>query len=160
MKNKRVLIIIGVIVALLLSLSLCFADEIEVSMSGPEMLRVDQTLCVTYSVTGVECYGFQGNISYNNDIMTLVSAKALKEHWVIELTGEGRFIAYSKTPLEPSTEFNGGEIFSFEFLIDEDKGVGEFATLTLENVVATDSVSEVSVKNCNYKIKVEPPRFK
>ena len=143
-KNKFLVILIAVML-FSATVFVCSGKDITSSTSGPDLLRANDTLTIKYSVDNVKCYGFQGNISYNNEIMTLVSAKALKEHWVIELMGNGRFIAYSKIPLDESTEFNGGEIFAFDFKISENAPTGEYATMKFRDVVATDSVGEFDV---------------
>ena len=157
MKKRIAIFTITMAVLTILSLSLCYGDEITTSMSGPDLLRAKDTVSITYSIFGVDCYGFQGNISYNSELMTLVSAKALQDQWVIELTGEGRFLAYSKNPMDESTVFSGGDIFTFEFLIDEETAAGNYATLDLYDVIATDSESEYSVPNTSYKEIIDPP---
>lgn len=156
MKRKTILILIAVMLFCVSVVS--FGDGIKSSMNGPEVLRAGDTLEVIYSVEDVHCYGFQGNITYDSEIMTLVSAKALHTNWVIELLGEGKFIAYSKTPVDTATEFQGGEIFEFRFLISEDAKSGEELTLSLTNVVATDTQEETIVADSSYSKVIDPPK--
>lgn len=160
MRKTIIFIITIVTVALMLfSLSfLSFGEGIKSSMNGNEILRAGDTLEVVYSVEDVHCYGFQGYITYNSEIMTLVSTKALQSNWVIELLGEGKFIAYSKTPVDESTEFQGGEIFEFHFLISEEANAGDEALLSFTEVKATDTQEETLVADAHYSEKISPPK--
>lgn len=157
-KSKKILLLLPLIIISCVILPLTsFCKSIKASMSGPEILRVDSTLKITYTVENAHCYGFQGNITYNSQIMTLVSAKALQNNWVIELLGEGKFIAYSKNPLDEETEFKGGDIFTLEFSISKDANVGDLATLDFTNVIATDTQEEIIVPNSSYIKSIDPP---
>ncbi len=155
--KRKIILILTAVMLLLVSVTV-FGDGIKSSMKGPDILRAGDTLEIIYSVDDVNCYGFQGNITYNSEIMTLVSAKALYSNWVIELLGEGKFIAYSKTPVDAETEFNGGEIFEFRFLISEDAKTEEQATLSLTNVIATDTQEETVVADSSYSKAIDPPK--
>lgn len=159
---KKLIPLLFILILSVLSASYTYADESpEAKLRGPEILRVDDTLSVVYSVNNIECSGFQGTVSYNKDLMLLSDAKAFDNSWNVEVMPNGMFLAYSKTPTDSESFFKGGDLFCLTFTIKSAAKTDDALMLDITSVIAAtvtpNGDSEVPIGDTSYVKRIDPP---
>ena len=161
---KKILVIALILLTACVFLStISFADEaVSSNIEGPEILRVEETLTIHYVVDNIQSSGFQGMISYDKTQMLLIDAYAYDSAWNVEVLTNGLFLAYSKTPTDESSFFNGGQLFSLTFSLKNNVNPEDILNVEVLGVFAVVSSadgidSEVSIPDAEYTKKVDPP---
>jgi len=155
---------------LLLAALLCLlstttlAASASASLTGPSEVRAGDTITVTFAISGTNILGIEGALSFDPNIVTLVSTKSLmdfgKTGWLVTIEDTNAFVAYDDNLAKPIVKKT--EIFSATFKVNSNLATGTEVKISVTNLIASiqDSNDDLYVNTATYSTTILPPKSK
>ena len=124
-----------------------FAASIGASLTGPGMVRVGDTITVSFNLNGSGIYGVSGNLSYDSNQVTLSkTTQKIASPWVVEFNGNS-FVAYDNNLDSP---INGSKtIFTATFIV-KSNSVGTKINISCTGVKTSDGSADTGIGTVTY----------
>jgi hypothetical protein len=154
------------IISIFLALILCFgamtlaayAAEAKATFTGPESVRVGETITLTFQMSGKNIFGISGALEYDADQLELKSVDSkLQNNWMLEVSGN-TFVAYDNNLEKPINKAT--TIFTVKFRVKGNLTVGTKIQVSLVNLKASEGNNDINLSNVKYTASVVPPLSK
>lgn len=120
---------------------------VSASLTGPDTVRAGDTITLKLNVNDSGKYGLEGALSFDSNVVSLVSSTSKLSGWKLESNGNS-FIMYDDTMSNPLNENN--TVATFIFKVNSNIAAGTNINISVNNLLATDGSSESNLGSATY----------
>ena len=128
-----------------------FAATASGALTGPSSAKVGDTITLSFSVSGQGLLAVSGELSYDSNLVTLVSVtKTIADPWLLECNGNV-FLAYDNNLTSPVS--SNTVLFTATFQIKATAPVDSVISISCVNVLASDGKQDLEIGTVKYSAK-------
>ena len=131
------------------------AASASATLTGPNVIRVGDTITLEFKVNGSNILGASGTLSYDSNQVTLVSTtQKIASPWAVEFNGNN-FVAYDNNLTNPIN--SNKTLFTVTFKV-KSVAVGTNITISYNDVTTTNGNADTNIGKVTYSATVAAPK--